>query len=110
MIDDELVLLLKLIADFNDGMHHATTAFRHVLSQILKLLLQCRDIALDVGCQRRQLVADCADKLLGEVATEHACAHILTTPADEPSQFGNCGHRRRPHSTPVHMPVPNAFE
>jgi hypothetical protein len=81
MIDDVFVLLLNLVADLNDRVHHSAPAIRHVLSQILKLFLERRDIVLDVGRKGGELVADCADELLGQVATEDACAHILTAPA-----------------------------
>lgn len=51
VIDDLLVLFLSSAAEFDDSMHHATSAFWHIVTESVKITLQSADVALNVGRQ-----------------------------------------------------------
>jgi hypothetical protein len=63
VVDHLFVLFLNLVAKLDDGMHHPTPPLRHVLTEVVQLLLKRRYVTLDVGGKTGELVADGADQL-----------------------------------------------
>lgn len=63
MVDHLLVLFLDLVAELDDSMNHSSSSLRHIFSQIVQLLLKRGNVAMNVGCEGRQLGADRTDEL-----------------------------------------------